>query len=185
MKNTEKLTFVKTVSSSTNSTEAIITIEHGTNKKGEPFRNLDQVNTANQVIDDLRDSFEDFEISLAYMIEVVQSQGYIMIDETLELKESAVRTFVKKNSFSTKGMFTPYQFIAVAKDENGKAYLYHSIQPSSNSWTNYPGRKIWDNKNESVNKKKDVLEFLLSELDGFNLIGDTTEQHEVVIKLIS
>ena len=76
MKNLEKLTFSKTVATSTHSTAAIVTIEYGLNKRGESFRNVNQVNTANNIIDDARDSFEEGKTSLEDIITVIESQGY-------------------------------------------------------------------------------------------------------------
>jgi len=76
MKQTEILTFSKTVATSTHSTAAIVTIEHGLNKRGESFRNVNQVNTANNIIDDARDSFEEGKTSLEDIITVIESQGY-------------------------------------------------------------------------------------------------------------
>lgn len=64
---------------------------------------------------------------------------------------------IRKTSFNNSGMFISYQFIAVAIGSNGKPYFYQSRQASSNSWTNYPGAKIWNNKNQAVCRKQNVL----------------------------
>ncbi len=77
MKNTETLTFAKTISTSTASTEAIVTIEHGTDKRGGLLQIVNQVNTANVVIDNARDEFEDGKTSLNEMIKLIESQGFV------------------------------------------------------------------------------------------------------------
>lgn len=77
MKSTQILTFAKTVSTPTASTEAIVTVEFGKNFKGEDYRNIDQVNTANETIDNARDSFEEGQISLEEMVSIIESQGFV------------------------------------------------------------------------------------------------------------
>lgn len=76
LKNTQTITFTKSVTIAPFSTKAIVTIEHGTNKRGKIMRVVNQVNTANSVIDDARDEFESGITSLENMISVIESQGF-------------------------------------------------------------------------------------------------------------
>lgn len=66
---------------------------------------------------------------------------------------------INRETFNTSGMFVPYQFIAMdfEIDKNNTARFYKSTQPTSNSWTNYPGVIIWSS-NSDRNKKEDVLQ---------------------------
>lgn len=66
---------------------------------------------------------------------------------------------INRETFNTSGMFVPYQFIAMdfEVEKNNTARFYKSTQPSSNSWTNYPGLKIWSS-NSARNRKEDVLQ---------------------------
>jgi hypothetical protein len=75
---------------------------------------------------------------------------------TVEFKK--LKTLIKKEKFNTSGMFVPYQFIALKWNEKGESEFYHSIIASQNSWTNYPGIKIWTS-NESKNPKREMLEY--------------------------
>lgn len=70
------ITFVKEVSTPTASTEALIVIKTGVNPKGLTYRSLNQINTANSFIDDARDSFESFEITLEEMVSIIKTQGF-------------------------------------------------------------------------------------------------------------
>ena len=99
-----------------------------------------------------------------------------MANQVTIVKISKLRTLIRNTSFNSSGNFVPYQFIAVAIDKNGKPYFYANTQPSSNSWTNYPGQKIWHNDNEPRWKKDDVLreaEYNLSDaLDYLKMDGE-------------
>ena len=76
----------------------------------------------------------------------------------IKLKESSLRTLVRKNSFNCP---SSYQFVAIDFDyeKGGIAKPYHANIISCNSWTNYPGVKIWSALNEKINKKE-VLSIL-------------------------
>lgn len=65
---------------------------------------------------------------------------------------------VNRETFNTSGMFVPYQFIAMdfEVDKDNTARFYKSTLASENSWTNYPGVKIW-HSNSDRNRKEDVL----------------------------
>lgn len=80
MKATQTVTFSKRVTiDETSFTSAIIAVEFGTNRKGKPMRSLNQVNTANSVIDDARDGFEAGIISIEEITSIIESQGYSKI----------------------------------------------------------------------------------------------------------
>lgn len=77
-----------------------------------------------------------------------------------------LRGLIRKTSFNNGGgMFIPYHFIAIAIDGNGKPYFYESVQVSRNSWTNYPGQKIWHNGNEAIWSKDAVLSRAMQNLE--------------------
>ena len=76
LKNTKTIEFRKYVATATNSTFAIIKVEHGTNKTGSPLRNVNQVNTANVIVAIAAKKFESFQIELPEMIDIIKSQGY-------------------------------------------------------------------------------------------------------------
>lgn len=66
---------------------------------------------------------------------------------------------INRTNFKNGGMFISYQFIAIDFDttKNNTAKFYENRQVNENSWINYPGHKIWNNKNCSKYKKSDVL----------------------------
>ena len=80
--------------------------------------------------------------------------------ETIKIKKSQIRTCVKNAQItkSQKGMFIPYEFIGF--DVETKKF-YSSAQPSSNSWTNYPGVKIWNNGGQPTEgTKSELVDFI-------------------------
>lgn len=81
MRKIQTLIFAKKVESSTSSTRAIIALEQGKTIKGQDYRNINQINTSNSVVDDARDNFEEFQISLEEMVEIIEGQGYNQIDK--------------------------------------------------------------------------------------------------------
>jgi len=95
--------------------------------------------------------------------------------KTIKIKKSQIRTCVKNAqiSKSKNGMFIPYEFIAF--DMESKRF-YYSVQPSSNSWTNYPGVKVWNNGGQATEgNKSELVDFIFNyvsnemELEHFDL----------------
>jgi hypothetical protein len=56
-----------------------IELTQGINPKGVAFRNINQINTANDAVDSVRDQYEGFEISTQEMVEIIKSQGYQVV----------------------------------------------------------------------------------------------------------
>ena len=88
----------------------------------------------------------------------------------VKINKRNLNSLVRKNNFNNGGMFISYQFIAIdfKEDKSNTAKFYTSTQVSQNSWHNYPGIKIWDNKNEAKYKKAYVIaeceDYLLNDL---------------------
>ena len=80
--------------------------------------------------------------------------------KTIKIKKSQIRTCVKNAQISKRqsGMFIPYEFIAF--DMESKKF-YSSVQTSSNSWTNYPGVKVWNNGKQATEGNKSELVYLI------------------------
>jgi hypothetical protein len=78
---------------------------------------------------------------------------------TVTINRRNLRGLINRESFNSSGMFVPYQFIAMdfSEERDNTATFYHSVQPSSNSWINWSGEKIWESTEER-NKKPKVLE---------------------------
>ena len=78
-----------------------------------------------------------------------------MSNVTVRINKRNLNALVRKESFKfSGGMFIPYAFIAIDIDieKNNTATWYQSVQVSSNSWTNYPGYKVWNNDNDDWTK---------------------------------
>lgn len=98
---------------------------------------------------------------------------------------------VRKTKFDNGGMFISYQFIAIEFEllKNSTAKFYESTQVSQNSWTNYPGIKIWNNANLSKWNKKDVIEscenYIVERLEhDLNAMYFEDDNIEITIQLI-
>lgn len=79
---------------------------------------------------------------------------------TVKINKRNLTGLINKTSFIySRGTFTSYGFIAVYFEtgKNNTAGFYEAVEASANSWTNYPGFKIWDNRSKDW-KKADVLE---------------------------
>ena len=76
--------------------------------------------------------------------------------KTIKIKKSQIRTCVKNAqiSKSQNGMFIPYEFIGFSLIDRK---FYSSAQPSCNSWTNYPGVKVWNNNGQATEGTKSEL----------------------------
>jgi len=72
--------------------------------------------------------------------------------ETIKIKKSQIRTCVKNAQISKSQ--NAYEFIGF--DFEDKKF-YSSAQPSSNSWTNYPGVKVWNNNGQATEGTKSEL----------------------------
>jgi hypothetical protein len=83
---------------------------------------------------------------------------------TIKVKKSQVRSCVK-NAQITKnqnGMFIPYEFIAFDIEDQK---FYSSVLASSNSWTNYPGVKVWNNGGQATEgTKKELVDYIFEEI---------------------
>jgi len=69
---------------------------------------------------------------------------------TVRINKRNITGLVRKESFKfSGGMFIPYSFIAINfnAEKDNTATFYMSTIVSSNSWTNYPGHKVWNNDN--------------------------------------
>ncbi len=76
---------------------------------------------------------------------------------TVKINKRNLNALVRRESFKfSGGMFIPYAFIAIDFDteKNNTARFYRSVQASSNSWTNYPGFKVWNNNNDDWTKSQ-------------------------------
>ncbi len=54
----------------------VIVLKFGTNKRGEDYRSVNQVNTANVVVEKAAKEFQDGLMTVEEMVAVIQSQGY-------------------------------------------------------------------------------------------------------------
>ena len=82
----------------------------------------------------------------------------------IKVKKSQIRTCVKTAQItkSQNGMFVPYEFIAFDVEEQK---LYSSVLASSNSWTNYPGVKVWNNGGEvTEGTKKELVDYIFENI---------------------
>jgi len=89
--------------------------------------------------------------------------------ETIKIKKSQIRTCVKNAQISKeqKGMFIPYEFIGFDFEDRK---FYSSAQPSSNSWTNYAGVKVWNNGGQATEgNKSELVDFI------FNYVSNEME----------
>jgi len=89
--------------------------------------------------------------------------------ETIKIKKSQIRTCVKNAQISKRqnGMFIPYEFIGFSLIDQK---FYSSVQPSSNSWTNYPGVKVWNNNGQATEGTKSelvdyIFNYVLTEME--------------------
>ena len=91
---------------------------------------------------------------------------------TLKINKRNLNAIIRKTNFKVSGgMFNPYQFIAINFDteKDNTATFYESTIVSSNSWTNYPGTKIWNNgqsdwtKAEVFARIEDTIEEILND----------------------
>lgn len=82
----------------------------------------------------------------------------------VKINKRNLNSLVRKTCFSYGGMFISYGFITIdcRTDKDNTATFYAAKIPTSNSWSNYPGRKIWSNKNCAKYKKSEVLEECVS-----------------------
>jgi len=97
--------------------------------------------------------------------------------ETIKIKKSQIRTCVKNAQISKNqnGMFTPYEFIGF--DFEDKKF-YSSVQVSSNSWTNYPGVKVWNNGGQATEgTKSELVDYI------FNCISDKMQLEQLDLHL--
>ena len=78
---------------------------------------------------------------------------------TVKINKRNLNALVRKTKFNYGGMFTSYGFIAIdfKTDRNNTAIFYETSIVSRNSWTNYPGFQIWNNRNTAKCKKKNVI----------------------------
>lgn len=76
LKKIQTIVFTKEVSIDNRSTFVTIKLEHGTNKRGEPYKSVDQVDTSNRTIADSAKIFEKGLLSINEMTQVIESQGY-------------------------------------------------------------------------------------------------------------
>lgn len=105
---------------------------------------------------------------------------------TVKINKRNLTGLINKTSFKySGGMFTPYAFIAVDFDteKSNTAKFYESVQVNSNSWTNYPGTKIWDNNQEDW-KRSEVLERCEETLIGYVLPELELTNPEINFKLV-
>ena len=85
---------------------------------------------------------------------------------TVKINKRNLNALVRKNNFHVSGgMFKPYQFIGMdfETDKDNIATFYESTIVTSNSWTNYPGIKIWNNNHDDWTKAQ-VLEDIENEI---------------------
>jgi len=76
LKHTKTVSFKKEVSNETASTFAVINLDYGTNKRGEGYMSVNQLNTANAIVAMAAKRFEAGQLSLEEMIKSIESQGY-------------------------------------------------------------------------------------------------------------
>ena len=75
-KKTQSIFFKKELSSPTTFTKTSVVLEFGKNKRGEDYRNVNQIDTSNSTIAEYADKFENGLLSVEEMIIVIESQGY-------------------------------------------------------------------------------------------------------------
>lgn len=96
-----------------------------------------------------------------------------------------LNAIVRKHNFrQSGGQFNTYQFIGMKfeTDKNNTAIFYESTLVSKNSWTNFPGIKIWENNQEGWTKEQ-----VLNRIEGdLNMYLDWASQDysKVEFKLI-
>lgn len=103
----------------------------------------------------------------------------------VRINKRNLNALIRKHNFhSTGGMFTPYQFIGMDfnTDKDNTATFYESTIVSENSWTNYPGIKIWNNYQESWTKAQ-VLSRIENDIE-MCLANYSYDYPEVEFKLI-
>lgn len=90
-----------------------------------------------------------------------------MKNVTVKINKRNLNSLIRKTSFNFGGMFISYSFIAIDfyTKKSNTATLYNSVQASQNSWTNYPGFKIWTNCNETKWLKSNVLTACVENLE--------------------
>ena len=77
---------------------------------------------------------------------------------TVKINKRNLTGLINKTSFKySGGMFVPYGFIAIdfKTDKNNTAKFYENTQVSANSWTNYPGYKVWNNNHSAFSRFTD------------------------------
>ena len=85
---------------------------------------------------------------------------------TVSINKRNLNAIVRNHNFHVSGgMFNPYQFVGMQfdTDKNNIAKFYESTIVNSNSWTNYPGIKIWHNDHRNWTKAQ-VLAQIESEI---------------------
>jgi len=105
---------------------------------------------------------------------------------TVKINKRNLTGLINKTSFKySGGMFTSYGFIAIDFDidKNNTAKFYEATIVSSNSWTNYPGFKIWNNNNEDW-RKSDVLKRCEENLMEEVLIELKMEYPKIIFELV-
>jgi hypothetical protein len=109
-----------------------------------------------------------------------------MANITVKINKRNLTGLIRKKNFDNGGMFISYQFIALdfETDKNNTATFYENTQVSQNSWTNYPGEKVWDNMDSAKWLKSNIIaaceermDYVISKLENrfpeinFELIG--------------
>ena len=88
-----QLIFEKPAAPSTPTVKVRVVLEMGANAKGEPYRAVNQVNTANSRIDAFKNSFEEFETDLNEMSDIIKSQGFEFTGQKWSQKPRLTATF--------------------------------------------------------------------------------------------
>jgi hypothetical protein len=109
-----------------------------------------------------------------------------MSNITVKINKRNLNALVRRESFRfSGGMFIPYAFIAVEFDteKDNTARFYMSVLASSNSWTNYPGIKVWNNNNDDWTKAQ-VIDLVERNID--DILNDLSNYYpEVNFELVN
>jgi hypothetical protein len=106
---------------------------------------------------------------------------------TVTIDKKKIDSLVKKESFNSSGSFVPYMFIGMyfAMDRDTTAVFYANTQPSENSWTNFPGEKMWENHGNARNKKSDIIAEIESNIKEWIKFRLTPDYFHINFELIN